>query len=421
MHVTKIRIQSLRSIRKLVWEIPADAGAGWHVILGPNGSGKSSFVQGVSLCLLGKSCLAVRRNTTAWIHNGHPSASVSLTFAVHETWDRPSQQDSSFYSGWRVHRSQPGYADLGGFDPDVREDKEGFFSSAFGPYRRFGGSNREYEEISKSVPHLGRHLPVFEESFVLAESLAWLQELKFKQLEGDAEGQQLGSVIEFINQPGFLPFGARLEDVTSSGVFFVDGAGCRVPIEELSDGYRSILSLTLELIRQLSSVFGGEKLFRRNDDQSITIQPPGLVLIDEIDAHLHPSWQREIGFWFRRHFPSLQFIVTTHSPLICQAASDGSVFVLPAPGSEEEGRMLHGTALKRLIYGNVLEAYASGAFGRSGDRSEEAEHLLNRLADLNISALEGSLSEAELAERDQLRAIFATEPHPLAKNHVAGP
>lgn len=405
MHVTKIEIENLRSIRKLVWEIPEDAGAGWHVILGPNGSGKSSFVRGVSLGLLGSESRYLRQELADWIHNGEPSARIELTVA-----------SGSKTCVWNINRV--GASDNYIYGPEGG-DATHFFSSAFGPYRRFVGSNREYEKASRSHPLFGRHLPVFEESVVFAESLAWLQELKFKRLEHDPEGKPLGSVIEFINQPGFLPFGAHLEEVSSRGVFFVDGSGCRVPIEELSDGYRSILSLTLELIRQLSSVFGGEKLFQRNDGESITVEPPGLVLIDEIDAHLHPSWQREIGFWFRRHFPNLQFIVTTHSPLICQAASQGSVFVLPAPGSEDEGRMLHSTALKRLLYGNVLEAYGSGAFGRGGERSEEANLLLNRLADLNILELEEELSEAERAERDRLRAVFPTEPHPLARDHAA--
>ena len=46
----------------------------------------------------------------------------------------------------------------------------------------------------------------------------------------------------------------------------------------------------------------------------------GVILIDEIDAHLHPAWQKRIGFWLKAHFPNIQFIVTTHSPFICQAA-----------------------------------------------------------------------------------------------------
>jgi predicted ATPase len=53
----------------------------------------------------------------------------------------------------------------------------------------------------------------------------------------------------------------------------------------------------------------------------------GVELIDEVDAHLHPEWQREVGFWLKRHFPKIQFLVTTHSPSICQAAAPNGLFV----------------------------------------------------------------------------------------------
>ena len=70
-----------------------------------------------------------------------------------------------------------------------------------------------------------------------------------------------------------------------------------------------------------------------NDCASIN-QVPGVVIIDEIDAHLHVSWQRRIGSWLTSHFPNIQFIVTTHSPYICRSADLGALIRLP--GVDEE-------------------------------------------------------------------------------------
>jgi ABC-type glutathione transport system ATPase component len=176
-----------------------------------------------------------------------------------------------------------------------------------------------------------------------------------------------------------------------------------VDIDELSDGYRSILSLTLDLLRRLEEAFGPRKLFA--DDG--TVAPPGVVLIDEIDAHLHPTWQREVGVWFKRYFPRMQFLVATHSPLVCQAAD--SVFVLPRPGVDEQGRMLKGTQLDRLRYGNVLDAYSTGVFGRGVTRSEDSKQKLKRLASLNRKELESGLSDEEQVEQERLRAIMPTD------------
>ena len=108
----------------------------------------------------------------------------------------------------------------------------------------------------------------------------------------------------------------------------------------MSDGYRSILSLTLELIRLMFSTFDTRAALDAINTTAGTIALPGVVAIDEIDAHLHPAWQQRIGDWFVEYFPETQFFVTTHSPIICRAARRGSVWLLPVPGSDEQPRRI---------------------------------------------------------------------------------
>lgn len=170
----------------------------------------------------------------------------------------------------------------------------------------------------------------------------------------------------------------------------------------MSDGYRSILSLTLELIRQLVDCFGVDKVF--DPDDATKVIAPGVVQIDEVDAHLHPTWQHRIGEWFTTHFPNIQFIVTTHSPIICQAAD--TVFKLPTPGTDEVGQFITGNQLLRLKYGSVSEAYGTGAFGFGVERSEEAKKLLDELAGLNVKELEEDLTEEEIERQEFLRGLF---------------
>jgi nucleoside phosphorylase len=237
---------------------------------------------------------------------------------------------------------------------------------------------RSVDEIA-AFPRLVRHLSLFSERAALTESLAWLKDLRFKQLEQNPEGKLLASLKQFINESGVLPQGARLAEVSSEAVTFVDGNGCPVALEELSDGFRSVLSLTLDLLRHLATAYGASGVFSRVDPTRVIA--PGLVLIDEVDVHLHPTWQHQLGHWFRTHFPEIQFIVTTHSPLVCQAAD--TVFLLTRPGIEERGRMLVGVELDRVRHGNVLDAYGTGVFGHGVTRSEVSKALLQRLAELN--------------------------------------
>ncbi|MBC8143323.1 MAG: AAA family ATPase, partial [Armatimonadetes bacterium] len=191
-------------------------------------------------------------------------------------------------------------------------------------------------------------------------------------------------------------------------VIFLDGNGCTVQIEELSDGFRSMLSLTLDLIRHLVIAYGQERVFDSENLYQIAV--PGVVLIDEVDAHLHPTWQKRIGFWFLEHFPQMQFIVTTHSPLVCQAAEQGSIFLLPRPGTDETGRMLEGEEKNRLLYGNILDAYSTEAFGYGKvARSERSQELLAELAVLSRKEIKTGLSDKEQERQEELRAMLPTE------------
>lgn len=428
MYLTRFRIENIRAIRKLDWEVPLKSAPGWHVILGDNGSGKSLVLRSLALAFIGPDeALALRLDWSSWLRGREPGM-VRLALASDPKLDKlrgakGAKPTHMVYAtvelfpgagGTRTHPLQPSSK---GRPPSGRHDWRdgaGWFSAAYGPFRRFTGGNEKYEKLFSSNPRLARHLSVFDESVALTEGLRWLQQLQFKKLEGDPEGALLDPLMEFINQPGFLPHHARLEKITSSEVLFVDGNGYRVPVEELSDGYRSILSMTFELIRQLAATYGPKRVFHPKDPTKVDV--PGVVLIDEVDAHLHPTWQRKVGLWFREHFPKLQFIVTTHSPLVCQAAEVGTVWRLPRPGVDEEARQVTGVELDRLIFGNVLDAYGTGLFGEGVSRSENSKRRLQRLAELNLKELRKGLSAAE---RKELAALRASQPTSAMTVHDA--
>jgi predicted ATP-binding protein involved in virulence len=180
----------------------------------------------------------------------------------------------------------------------------------------------------------------------------------------------------------------------------------------MSDGYRSVLSLTFELIRQLVRVYGTTAVFHqlaKDRPDKLEIGLPGVVIVDEIDAHLHPTWQTRIGQWFLKCFPNIQFIVTTHSPLVCRAAEKGSIYRLAEPGSDEKSGEVTGIERDRLIYGNILDAYATDAFGDDVTQSAEAVEKLKRLTSLNARFAFNKLSQEEEKEMWHLRKIFTTD------------
>jgi hypothetical protein len=102
--------------------------------------------------------------------------------------------------------------------------------------------------------------------------------------------------------------GAVLKEINADGVIFTEN-GVDVPLHQLSDGYRSVGGLVGDLVRRLTDAFPKSK------DPFLT---EGVVLIDEIDIHLHPRWQGTVVEALRDLFPNMQFIVTSHSPFVAQ-------------------------------------------------------------------------------------------------------
>lgn len=422
MYIQQIGLLNIRSVRNFNWKITLSQCPGWHVIIGDNGAGKSTVLRAVALALIGPNeAIALRQNWQEWLTNDEPDGEIFINLLYDSKFDVTLKEDRAddFANApclLRFFRNQKDNiimeaTEVDGFNlkRSLWGKKAGWFSAAFGPFRRFTGGNRDYEKLFSSHPKLAAHLSLFGEDVALTESLKWLQYLQFKKLEGNPEGSLIDSVSEFVNQSGFLPNHAHLAQISSKGVEFIDGNGCKLQVEDLSDGYRAILSLTFELIRQLARVYGYQSIFDTEDQTKII--SPGVVLIDEIDAHLHPTWQRKIGIWFREHFPNLQFIVTTHSPLICQAATVGTVWRLPKPGSHELGGMVTGKNLERLLYGNVLDAYGTELFGADITRSENSKNYLRRLAELNRKELHEQLTDEERKEQENLRSILPTSPH----------
>ena len=261
-------------------------------------------------------------------------------------------------------------------------------------------------------PRLAPHLSAFGENVALGESLHWLRNLQIKRLEGDEEAAEILDVVtSFIDDAELLPHGVRMAGITSEHVEVLDGRRVKVSIEEMSDGYRAILSLAFELMRIMFSTFRTAAALDAINSVTGTISLPGVVAIDEVDAHLHPAWQQHIGDWFVERFPETQFFVTTHSPIICRAARHGSVWLLPSPNSEDRPRRVVGHDLRRLLDGNILEAYGTELFGEEVTRSEQSRAMLEKLALLNRKRLKSRLSGSEESDLEQLRATMPSNPN----------
>lgn len=105
---------------------------------------------------------------------------------------------------------------------------------------------------------------------------------------------------------------------TNGAIIFEDKlANENLSLDMLSDGFKSVFFIAIDIIRRLSlsEPFEGEPFYMKE----------AIVLIDEIDCHIHPKWQKRLLPSLRELFPNCQFIVTTHSPYILDSISEYSV------------------------------------------------------------------------------------------------
>ena len=101
----------------------------------------------------------------------------------------------------------------------------------------------------------------------------------------------------------------------------------RVPLDQVSLGYRTMSAWIVDI---------GWRLIERYPDSPHPLHEPAIVLVDEIDLHLHPLWQRKVRKTLTGHFPRVQFIATAHSPLMAQSSLDANVAVVRRSGDHAE-------------------------------------------------------------------------------------
>lgn len=413
MYVKQIVLQDIRGFRKLDFSLDRgrDRYAGWTVFTGGNGSGKSTLLKAIAIGLVGKDVArALQPSFKGWVREDADNKTASIVLQICKSGD-----DKLVETGVSPRSAFPVKLELVGGEKDTivsvinptsrknystpergpwAPEAQGWFSCGYGPFRRvFGASSEAMRQMATPVTE--RFVTMFNEAASLLEVDQWLRNLKHKELEGrPAESKQLELLLEILRD-GLMPSGITVDRVDSDGLWLRDGGGAQLSWHEMSDGYRAALALLTDIIRHLIGTYGMEGLTERGEDGKIVVKRSGVVLIDEVDAHLHPEWQRQIGFWLKKHFPNIQFLVSSHSPLVCQAADENGLFVLPEAGGKDEPRPLNLDEYNKIIAGKSDDILLSPAFGLRNTRSPRAVRARADYAKLQAKKRGGGKLRAE--------------------------
>lgn len=209
---------------------------------------------------------------------------------------------------------------------------------------------------------------------------------ELKHLQESASDLQLSAVRSAITSfmPGFENLRIQRKPLLS---MLIDKNGMTLNVAQLSQGEKSMMALIGDIARRLAIM---------NPALENPLCGHGIVLIDEVDLHLHPKWQRRLINQLTETFPNCQFILTTHSPLVISDTKDVLCYVLD-DGELEEHNGLYGMDANQVLL-SVMDTDV---------RNSEVQARLDRLLEL--------LQDKKL---QQAKALFEELSAELAPDHI---
>jgi energy-coupling factor transporter ATP-binding protein EcfA2 len=309
--------------------------ARWNVILGDNGTGKTTVLKGLFLALNEKYNLSrysfdfysllrkddlvadVIAETEEYVNEIIIRKAVLSLFISEE-----AEQD--FRADYRTYPVV--YSAISENDDPINSVKEREIIPIIYAY----GASRRIGESGLSEAHEGSFITLFEEEESLINAEEWLVQADYMAYKNPS----LRGKFNLISQTLL-----RLlrEDVTNlmidtntgiPKVYLTTHYG-NVRLHELSLGYKTLIAWMVDFAKGL---------FDRYPESNDPLSEPAVCLVDEIDLHLHPKFQRTIIKFLTDTFPNTQFIVTAHSPLIVVAAEerplDTNIILLKREGDQ---------------------------------------------------------------------------------------
>jgi predicted ATP-binding protein involved in virulence len=399
MIVTRLKLANLRAIEAAEFRFRA----GFNLIIGANGVGKTSVLEALGVCLsaVTKQVNKLRGRVETFVRDDIRAGANALelecavrigeqeyTYLVH----KPREANAPRASKAGLPREQvldtPERAEFiagapasaSGSEPDGRPLAVLFSTNRAVPSDRARSKSAAAGGIDAAFADA-----LVDRELRLDEFAAWIRVQEVLRKERSAAGRVLAAFEDAVAR--FLPGYTNLRLGGDNGrQLCINRGTTAIPVRQLSDGERGTLALVLDLTRRLAQA------------NPRVADPAGetgaVVLIDEIDLHLHPKWQRQIVTNLRSAFPRCQFIATTHSPQVIGEVEPDRIQIM-ANGEVYSPTHSYGVDSSRVLE-EVMNA---------DPRAEDVQNLLTE-----ISRLIGK------QQFDSARGLFAQLTERLGEN-----
>lgn len=339
MIVTRIKLANLRAIESAEFRFLP----GTNLIVGVNGVGKTSVLDALGVCLSAvvKQANSLRSRVEAFTTDDIRIGAEALTvecnirigdtdfsYLIHKPREASAPQAKKAGQPREQVHDTPERAEFVGDPPASWSGTE----SGSRPLAVLFSTNRAVpsERAPGKAVAAGGVPGAFADAFAnrelrLGEFAAWMKVQTALRKERPAAAGILAACAAAVER--FLPGYRNLRpDGGKRPQLWIDRDSTAIPVRQLSDGERGSLALVLDLTRRLAQA--------NPELEDPSTEAEAVVLIDEIDLHLHPKWQRQIIRNLSATFPRCQFIATTHSPQVIgevaheriQIIADGQVY-----------------------------------------------------------------------------------------------
>jgi len=361
-----------------------------NLLMGNNGSGKTTLLKAIAIAALGPAVedanlpiYRLIRREPGMDPTSLPSqeAILEARFKAHAQdahgTDLPSGPLESRITISRIgdiERIRWSHPDEKPWHPIYSVESDAYFFVGYGATRRV--ESRDVIDPgarqANSFIRAQRIRSLFEESYSLVPLSYWLPPM---ERENPGRFTQVKHLIDrLLEHTGYTFTGER-----EMGEYLFEKGGLKVPFPALSDGYRAYLGWVGDLLYHVCQTCpSGKKL----------VENRGIVMVDEIDLHLHPRWQMTVLQTLSTALPNLQFLVTSHSPLLVGSLEWMNILLMK-PGRQQNS---HAVRIPSAVHGlDADQILLSQFFGLTSTRAPGKKR---RLKDLALQARNGDSAAA---------------------------